>query len=86
VESDRWADSYIRQGLFDVSWQDMILTEKGFRRLIHSYLSFALLLISTMAPGSTQPLTETSIRNFPGGKKRPARRADTLAAIYEPNV
>jgi hypothetical protein len=40
----------------------------------------------TMALGSTQPLTEMSTRNFPGGKKRPARRADNLVAIYEPNV
>jgi hypothetical protein len=40
----------------------------------------------TMALGSTQPLTERSARNLPGGKKRPARRADNLAAIYEPNV
>jgi hypothetical protein len=40
----------------------------------------------TMARGSARPLTEMSTRNFPGGKKRPARRADNLAAIYEPNV
>jgi hypothetical protein len=40
----------------------------------------------TIALGSTQPLTEMSTRNLPGGKKRPARRADNLAAIYEPNV
>jgi hypothetical protein len=40
----------------------------------------------TMALGSTQPLTEMSTRNLPGGKKRPARRADNLAAICEPNV
>jgi hypothetical protein len=40
----------------------------------------------TMALGSTLPLTEMSTRKFPGGKKRPARRADNLAAIYEPNV
>jgi hypothetical protein len=39
-----------------------------------------------MALGSTQPLTEMSSRNLPGGKKRPARRADNLATIYEPNV
>jgi hypothetical protein len=31
--------------------------------------------------GSTQPLTEMSTRNLPGGKRRPARRADNLAAI-----
>jgi hypothetical protein len=35
---------------------------------------------------STQPLTEMSTRNLPGVKKRPARKADNLAAIYEPNV
>jgi hypothetical protein len=34
----------------------------------------------------TQTLTEMSTRNFPGRKKRPARKADNLAAIYEPNV
>jgi hypothetical protein len=36
-----------------------------------------------MALGMTQPLTEMSTRNFPGGKKRPARRADNLAALYK---
>jgi hypothetical protein len=38
----------------------------------------------TMALGSTQPLTEMSTRNLkkkPGGKGRPARRDDNLAAI-----
>jgi hypothetical protein len=40
----------------------------------------------TMALESTQPLTEMSTRNSPGGKKRPARRDDNLAAICEPNV
>jgi hypothetical protein len=40
----------------------------------------------TMALDSTQPITELSTRNVPGGKKRPARRVDKLAAIYEPNV
>jgi hypothetical protein len=39
-----------------------------------------------MALGSTQPLTEMNTRNVPGSKKRPARRADNLATIYEPNV
>jgi hypothetical protein len=29
----------------------------------------------TTAMGSTQPLTEMSTRNLPGGKKRPTRRA-----------
>jgi hypothetical protein len=40
----------------------------------------------TMALESTQPLTEMSTRNFSGDKKRPARRADNLAAISESNV
>jgi hypothetical protein len=37
----------------------------------------------TMTLGSTQPLTEMSTRNLPGGKKLPARNADNLAGIYE---
>jgi hypothetical protein len=40
----------------------------------------------TIALGSTQPLTEMSTRNLPGGKKRPARTADNLTAICEPIV
>jgi hypothetical protein len=40
----------------------------------------------TMALVSTQPTTEMSTTNLPGGKKRPGRRADNLAAIYGPNV
>jgi hypothetical protein len=40
----------------------------------------------TMALGSTQPLTEMSTRNFPGGKKWRPHRADNLATIYGPNV
>jgi hypothetical protein len=40
----------------------------------------------SMALGSTQPLTEMSTRNLPGGKVRPARKADNLTAICEPIV
>jgi hypothetical protein len=39
-----------------------------------------------MALGSTQPLTEMSTRNLPGGKGRPARKADNLTAICESTV
>jgi hypothetical protein len=39
-----------------------------------------------MALGSTQPLTEMSTRNIPGGKGRPAHKADKLTAICEPIV
>jgi hypothetical protein len=37
-----------------------------------------------MALESTQSLTETSTRNLPGGKERPARKAYNLTAICEP--
>jgi hypothetical protein len=37
-----------------------------------------------MALGSTQPITEMSTRNIPGGKGRPSRKADNLTAIFEP--
>jgi hypothetical protein len=40
----------------------------------------------TMALGSTQPLTEVSTRNLLESKEWPARRADNLTAICEPNV
>jgi hypothetical protein len=39
-----------------------------------------------MALGSTQPLTEMSTRNIPGGKGRPAHKADNLTAICELSV
>jgi hypothetical protein len=40
----------------------------------------------TMALGSTQPLTDLSTRNYPGGKGRPMLKADNLTAICEPIV
>jgi hypothetical protein len=39
-----------------------------------------------MALGSTQPQTEMSTRNLPGGKGWPARKVDNLTAICEPIV
>jgi hypothetical protein len=36
---------------------------------------------STMVLGSTQPLTEISTRNLPGGKERPARKDVNLTDI-----
>jgi hypothetical protein len=35
---------------------------------------------------SSQPLTEMSTRNLPGGKGRPAHKAESLTAICEPIV
>jgi hypothetical protein len=40
----------------------------------------------TMALGSTQPLTEMSTRNLPGGKGQLVHRADNPTAICEPTV
>jgi hypothetical protein len=40
----------------------------------------------TLALGLSQPLTEMSTRNLPGGKGRLARGADSLTAICEPTV
>jgi hypothetical protein len=39
-----------------------------------------------MALGSTQPLTELSTKNLPGGKERAARKVDNLTAICGPIV
>jgi hypothetical protein len=39
-----------------------------------------------MALRSTQPLTEMSTRNLPGGKGRPVHGADNLTGICEPTV
>jgi hypothetical protein len=40
----------------------------------------------TITLGSTLPLTEMSTRNLPGGKGRPARKADNLTVICHPIV
>jgi hypothetical protein len=39
-----------------------------------------------LALASTQPLTEMSTRNLPGGKGRPVSKADNLTTICEPIV
>jgi hypothetical protein len=40
----------------------------------------------TVALGSTQPLTEMSTRNLPGGKRLAAHKAENVTAICEPIV
>jgi hypothetical protein len=40
----------------------------------------------TMALGSTQPLTEMSTRKIPGGKGRPALKADNFTLTCEPII
>jgi hypothetical protein len=39
-----------------------------------------------MSLGSTQPLSEISTMNLPGGKRWPAHKVDNLIAICEPIV
>jgi hypothetical protein len=39
-----------------------------------------------MALGSTQPLTEMSVRNLPGDTGRPKSKADNLTVICDPTV
>jgi hypothetical protein len=39
-----------------------------------------------MALGSTQPVTEMSTRNLPGGNGKPVYKADKLTTICEPIV
>jgi hypothetical protein len=41
------------------------------------------LTMRSLTLGSTQPLTEMSIRNPPGGKGRPVRETDKLTAISD---
>jgi hypothetical protein len=51
------------------------------------HFEFDLILpAAILALGSTQPLTEMSTRNVPGGKGRLARKADNFTAICEPIV
>jgi hypothetical protein len=67
----------------------MIQAGKSRVRVPMRSLDFSTDLIlpaALMVLGSTQPLTEMSIRNLPGGKGRPARKADKLTAICEPTV
>jgi hypothetical protein len=37
-----------------------------------------------MALGSSQPLTEKSTKNLPGGEGRPARKTDNITVICKP--
>jgi hypothetical protein len=61
---------------------------RGFYSLLDNWISFNLRNPSSRSVtlGSTQPLSEMSIRNFPGGKSRPARKAVNLTAICKLTV
>jgi hypothetical protein len=72
-----------------VAWDTML--ESGTLRVLFSvrpldFSSWPNHSSRIVALGSTQPLTEMSTRNLPGGNGRPARKADILTAISEPIV
>jgi hypothetical protein len=71
-----------------IGWGTILQAERSPVRVPDELDFFDLPNLSShnMALGSTQPLTEMSTRDFPGGKKRPAHRAYNLAAICEPIV
>jgi hypothetical protein len=67
----------------------MLQAERSRVRCPMRSLDFFNLLNSSsraLALRSTQPLTEMSTRNLPGGEGRSARKADNLTAICEPIV
>jgi hypothetical protein len=60
---------------------------RGFKsREVIRFCNSSNLSSRTITLESTQPLTQMSTRNLPGGKGRPARKADNLTAICEPIV
>jgi hypothetical protein len=73
-----------------VGWGTMLQAGRSRFRVPVRWIFFNLPYPSSrimMALGSTQPLTEMSIRNLPGGSKgRQARKADNLTAICEPTI
>jgi hypothetical protein len=55
-------------------------------RFPRSSLDFSVDISLTVDLGSTQPVTEMSTRNLPGGKGWPVRKADNFTSICEPIV
>jgi hypothetical protein len=72
-----------------VGWGIMLQAERsrfGFPIRSLGFFDWPNLSSRIMALGWTQPLTEMSTRNLPGGKGRPAHEADNLTSICEPIV
>jgi hypothetical protein len=51
--------------------------------IIFNFLCFFCITFRPIYYRMTQPLTKMSTSKLPAGIKRPARRADNIAAIYE---
>jgi hypothetical protein len=71
-----------------VGWGTTLQPGRSWVRISMRLLDVSIdpFLPAALALGLTQPLTEMSTRNLPGGKGRPARRADNLTAICDPIV
>jgi hypothetical protein len=72
-----------------VGWDTMLQAVRWRDRIPMTWICFNLPnpASRTMVLGSTQPLTKMSnIRNLPGGKWRPGRKADNFTAICERTV
>jgi hypothetical protein len=71
-----------------VGWGTMLQARRSRVRVPKRWIFFSWPnpYSRTMALGSTQPLTDMSIGNLPGGKGQLVHKADNLTAIYEPIV
>jgi hypothetical protein len=70
-------------------WGTMLQVGRSRVRVPVRSLDFSidLILPSTLRTwGSTEPLTQMSTGNLPGGKGRPAHKADNLTAVTEPII
>jgi hypothetical protein len=66
-----------------IGWGTTLQAGRSRVRFPMTSLDFSVYLIF---PAALWPLTEMSIRNLPGGKWRPTRKADNLTDICEPIV
>jgi hypothetical protein len=84
-----WSLLSLLGGMWKRSWLRHYATSRKVAGSIPDVIGFFIWpnpSSRTMALRSTQPLTEMSTRNLPGGKGRPVRGDDNLTAIYEPIV
>jgi hypothetical protein len=69
-----------------VGWGTMLQAERSWVWFSNEVIGFFNWPNPSRAQGSTQPRTEMSSRNLPGGKGHPARKAGNLTTICEPIV
>jgi hypothetical protein len=72
-----------------MEWRHYAISRKvagSIPDMVIGFFNWPNLSSHAVAQGSTQPLTEMSTRNLPGGKEQPACKADKLTTICEPIV